>query len=170
MYYGSEYINRHVAQLLNKLLIELTKSRARQTNDNALVESKNGAIVRKHLGYSHIPQRFAPLINAFNRNHLNPHINFHRPCFFPIVITDAQGKQRKSYPYQAMMTPYDKLKSLPESGQYLNPGSPSSNSMTSSAPSATMKPPSNRTRPNGTFLKPSLSRNTGLPDPWPLGR
>ena len=64
---GSEYINRHVAQLLNKLLIGLTKSRARQTNDNALVESKNGAIVRKHLGYGHIPQRFAPLINAFNR-------------------------------------------------------------------------------------------------------
>jgi len=119
---GSEYINQHVAQLLNKLLVELTKSRSRHSNDNALVESKNGAIVRKHLGYGHIPQRFAPLINAFNQNHLNPYINFHRPCFFPIVITDAQGKQRKTYPYEAMMTPYDKLKSLPNPGQYLKPG------------------------------------------------
>ena len=72
---GSEYINQHVAQLLNKLLIELTKSRSRHSNDNALVESKNGAIVRKHLGYSHIPQRWAPLINIFNRDHLNPYIN-----------------------------------------------------------------------------------------------
>ena len=119
---GSEYINRHVAQRLDKLLIELTKSRARQTNDNALVESKNGAIVRKHLGYGHIPPHFAPLINAFNRDHLNPYVNFHRPCFFPIVITDAQGKQRKTYPYEAMMTPYDKLKSLPNPEQYLKPG------------------------------------------------
>ena len=55
---GSEYINAHVAKLLNKLLIEeQTKSRSRHSNDNAQAESKYGAIVRKHLGYSHIPQR-----------------------------------------------------------------------------------------------------------------
>ena len=119
---GSEYINQHVAKLLNKLLVELTKSRSRHSNDNALVESKNGAIVRKHLGYSHIPQRWAPLINIFNRDHLNPYINFHRPCFFPVVIIDAKGKQRKTYPYAAMMTPYDKFKSLPEPERYLKPG------------------------------------------------
>ncbi|MHB1781008.1 hypothetical protein [Acidithiobacillus sp.] len=119
---GSEYINQHVAKLLNKLLVELTKSRSRHSNDNALVESKNGAIVRKHLGYSHIPQRWAPLINIFNRDHLNPYINFHRPCFFPVVVIDAKGKQRKTYPYAAMMTPYDKFKSLPEPERYLKPG------------------------------------------------
>ena len=119
---GSEYINKHVAKLLNKLLIELTKSRPRHSNDNALVESKNGAIVRKHLGYVHIPQKWAPLINAFNRDHLNPYINFHRPCFFPVVINYAKGKQRKTYPYQAMMTPYDRFKSLPNAEQYLKPG------------------------------------------------
>lgn len=61
---GSEY----VAVLLNKLLIEFTKSRARKTNDNALVEAKNGAIVRKHLGYTHIPQKWAPLLNASTGN------------------------------------------------------------------------------------------------------
>jgi transposase InsO family protein len=119
---GSEYINRRVAGLLNKLLIELTKSRSRRTNDNALVESKNGSIVRKYLGYHHIPQKWAPLINAFNQKYLNPYINYHRPCFFPIVTIDAKGKQKKTYPYQAMMTPYEKLKSLPEAKQYLKPG------------------------------------------------
>ena len=77
---------------------------------------------RKHLGYVHIPQKWAPLINAFNRDHLNPYINFHRPCFFPLVITDAKGKQRKTYPYQAMMTPCDKFKSLPNAERYLKPG------------------------------------------------
>ena len=119
---GSEYINKRVADLLNKLLIELTKSRSRKTNDNALVESKNGSIVRKHLGYHHIPQKWAPLINEFNQKYLNPYINYHRPCFFPIVIIDAKGKQKKTYPYKAMMTPYEKLKSLPQAKQYLKPG------------------------------------------------
>jgi transposase InsO family protein len=119
---GSEYINKRVAELLNKLLIELTKSRARQSNDNALVESKNAAVVRKHLGYVHIPQRWAAQINTFNLNFLNPYINFHRPCFFPVTITDSKGKQRKTYPYEKMMTPYEKLKSLPHAEAYLKPG------------------------------------------------
>ena len=52
---GSEYINQRVADLLNKLLIELTKSRSRRTHDNARVETKNGSIVRKPLGY-HRPE------------------------------------------------------------------------------------------------------------------
>lgn len=119
---GSEYINQRVADLLNKLLIELTKSRSRRTNDNALVESKNGSIVRKHLGYHHIAQKWAPLINEFNQKYLNPYINYHRPCFFPVVTIDAKGKQKKTYPYKAMMTPYEKLKSLPDANQYLKPG------------------------------------------------
>jgi len=99
---GSEYINHRVARMLNKLLVEFTKSRSRKTNDNALVESKNGSVVRKQFGYAHIPQKFAPLINVFNRDHLNPYLNFHRPCFFPQVTTDRQGTQRKLYPYKAM--------------------------------------------------------------------
>ena len=110
---GSEYINKRVAELLEKLRIEFTKSRSRQTNDNALVESKNGHVVRKIFGHGHIPQRWASLINDFNRQHLNPYINYHRPCLFPVIITDSKGKQRKRYPYQSLMTPYEKLKSLP---------------------------------------------------------
>lgn len=119
---GSEYINQHVAKLLEKLLIEFTKSRARHTNDNALAESKNASIVRKHLGYSHIPQKWALLMNEFNQIHLNPYVNYHRPCFFAEVIVDEKGKQRKRYPYAQMMTPYEKLKSLPHAAYFLKPG------------------------------------------------
>ena len=118
---GSEYINGRVARLLSKLLIDFTKSRARQTNDNALVESKNGAVVRKLFGHGHIPQRWAPLINAFNREHLTPYLNFHRPCFFPEIRTDQKGKTRKVYRYTMMMTPYEKLKSLPQAEDHLKP-------------------------------------------------
>jgi transposase InsO family protein len=119
---GSEYINRNVAKLLKKLLIEFTKSRSRHSNDNALAESKNASVVRKVLGYRHIPQKWAGLINQFNRGYLNPHINYHRPCFFAETITDEKGKQRKTYPYESMMTPYDKLKSIPNREKYLKDG------------------------------------------------
>lgn len=119
---GSEYVNRRVAKLLNKLLIEFTKSRPRHSNDNALVEAKNGAVVRKHLGYSHIPQKHAFEVNEFFHDYLNPYINFHRPCFFPETYTDKKGKQRKRYPYDRMMTPYDKLRSLPDAEVYLKDG------------------------------------------------
>ncbi len=119
---GSEYINGRVAALLGKLLIAFTKSRARQTHDNALAESKNGAVVRKLFGYGHIPQRWAPLINTFNQEHLHPSLNYHRPCFFPEIRTDQKGKQRKIYRYETMMTPYDKFKSLPQAATRLQPG------------------------------------------------
>ena len=116
---GSEYINYQVARMLEKLRVEFTKSRPRHSNDNALAESKNASVVRKNLGYEHIPQRFAAQVNTFCAAFLNPYINFHRPCFFPETITDAKGKERKRYRYEKMTTPYEKLKSLPEASQYL---------------------------------------------------
>ena len=119
---GSEFVNHIVARLLNKMLIRFTKSRPRHTNDNGLVESKNGSVVRKQLGYTYIPQRCAELINEFNRDFFNPYINFHRPCFFPVSVIDYKGKVKKTYPYQEVMTPYEKLKSLPQAESYLRPG------------------------------------------------
>ena len=119
---GSEYINKSVARMLEKLHVELTKSRSRQSNDNALAESKNGSVIRKILGYSHIPQHFAPRVNQFNEAHLVPYINYHRPCFFPVIEIDDKGKERKKYPYDSMMTPYDKFKSIDNAEQYLKPG------------------------------------------------
>jgi transposase InsO family protein len=119
---GSEYINQYVVALLEKLHVEFTKSRPRHSNDNALAECKNGAIVRKVLGYMHIPQYWADKMNEFNKKYLNPYINYHRPCFFVEIETDAKGKQRKKYPYDMMMTPYEKFKSLPNSAEYLREG------------------------------------------------
>ncbi len=119
---GAEYINRDVERLLKKLLIEFTKSRSRQTNDNALAESKNASIVRKVLGYQHIPQKWAAELNEFNLKFVFPYINFHRPCFFAETVIDKKGKQVKKYPAKNMMTPFDKLKSLPEAEKYLKPG------------------------------------------------
>lgn len=114
---GSEYINYEVVKMLNKLLIQLTKSRARRTNDNALVESKNGAVIRKHMGYIHIPGKNARKINRFYHEFFNPYLNFHRPAAFATVITDKRGKQKKKY--DQYTTPYEKLKSLDNANEYL---------------------------------------------------
>src|SRR5690606_29666892 len=120
--YGSEYVNHRVAALLRKLLVEFTKSRARQTNDNALVESKNGSVLRKHLGYQHIPARYAEQVNAFSTAVLTPYLNYHRPCWFPEETIDSKGRRRKHYSRHHLMTPYEKLKSLPDAEAYLKPG------------------------------------------------
>lgn len=119
---GSEYVNQTVARLLKKLLIEFTKSRPRKSNDNALAEGKNAAIVRKTFGYSHIPQHHAKRINEFNQTALNPYINYHRPCLYPTITINEKGKEKKKYEYKNMMTPYEKFKSLPEAHQYLKEG------------------------------------------------
>jgi transposase InsO family protein len=120
---GSEFINDTVSGLLQNLLIEQTKSRPRRSNDNALVESKNGAVIRKHMGYGYIAQQHAPDIHAFYRRYFNPYLNFHRPCGQPERITDPGGKQK--YVYRRYATPWEVLRelseALPEGQSYLRP-------------------------------------------------
>jgi hypothetical protein len=67
-------------------------------------------------------QRFARLVNEFCGEHLNPYINFHRPCLYAETLTDPTGRQHKRYPYELMMTPYEKFKSLPQAAKYLKHG------------------------------------------------
>ena len=116
---GSEFINGAVARLLNKLLAEQTKSRPRHCNDNGLVEAKNGAVIRKHLGYGHIEAAHAEAIAAFYREHFNPYLNFHRPCGVPEITTSEKGKQRRSYCWYA--TPWEILRQLPDLARHLKP-------------------------------------------------
>jgi transposase InsO family protein len=117
---GSEFINYTVAKLLDKLLIEQTKSRAHRSGDNGLVETKNAAIVRKHFGFSHIGAPHAEVVNTFQRQQLNPYVNFHRPCAVPLVIVEANGKRRRTYPRWA--TPFELLQEVPRCETLLRPG------------------------------------------------
>lgn len=119
---GSEFINKVVAKLLNKLLIEQTKSRSRHCNDNALVESKNGSVIRKNMGYTHIHWQAAEIISDFMEKWFNPYINYHRPSLYATQITiDHKGKERKHY---EASIPYEKLKevSKDQKTNFLKPG------------------------------------------------
>ena len=75
---GSEFVNHIVAGFL--------------------VETKNGSVVRKQLGYAYIPQRCAELTGEFDRDFFNPYINFHRPCFFPVMTIDPKARSGKLIP------------------------------------------------------------------------
>lgn len=118
---GSEYINKHVAEWLQNLHIKQTKSRSRKHNDNALVESKNGSVIRKHMGYFHIPanEYNANIINKFYINWFIPFLNYHRPCAYPEISIDKKGKQKKQYKDKDYDTPYERLKAIPDADIYL---------------------------------------------------
>ena len=85
--------------MLNKLLVEFTKSRAYRTTDNALVEGKNGAVVRKHIGYGAIGAEHAAAFQKFYTAYFNPYLNYHRPCGFAEIQTRARGKKRRCLLY-----------------------------------------------------------------------
>ena len=120
---GSEFINHQVAGMLNRLLVtDFTKSRANRTTDNALVEGKNGAIVRKHIGYGWIAHRHAEGFERFYRRWLNPYLNFHRPCGFAQLILGKRGRHRRLYRQQDYATPYEKLRSLADWEKCLKEG------------------------------------------------
>lgn len=112
---GSEFINYRVAGLLEKLRVEeFTKSRSNRTTDNAQVEGKNGAVVRKYIGYGHLASDHAMAFQRFYVAHLNPYLNFHRPCGFAEVKINDRGKRRRRYPHDQYRTPFEKLQSLPD--------------------------------------------------------
>ena len=117
---GGENINGSVSAVLQKLLIEQTKSRSGRCNDNALIESKNGSVVRKHMGHWHIPKYEARKINAFYRDCFNEFLNFHRMCAYPTVVVSENGKKKKVY--EEIVTPCQKLLSIPEVKKYLREG------------------------------------------------
>ena len=87
-------------------------SRARHSNDNALAESKNASVVRKHMGYSHIPQEYAEPINTFFQTIFNPWLNLHRPCLFATETVSPKGKIVKRYEHTDVATPLERLTRL----------------------------------------------------------
>ncbi|MDZ7937757.1 MAG: integrase [Rhodoferax sp.] len=121
---GVEYINERMSELMESARIELTKSRPRRSTDNALVEGKNGAVVRKMFGFQHIARSKAGLINDFNREHFNPLNNLHRPSLFASLEDDPKkpGRTLRRYYAKDAQTPLEKLASLPKNLRHLKPG------------------------------------------------
>lgn len=121
---GTEYVNYEVADMLEKERIAFTRSRPRRCNDNALAESKNGNVVRRQFGYAYVPADWAKEFNTFCVELLNPFLNFHRPCLFGTEVPDPKkpGRTRRIHRHEDVMTPLEKLASLPGAGRFLRDG------------------------------------------------
>ena len=119
---GSEFINHSVQAMLQSLLIEFTKSRPYRTTDNALVEGKNGSVVRKLIGHGPIACEHAEAFQKFYTATLNPYLNFHRPCGFATLVEGKRGRLRRTYKHSDYQTPYEKLRALPDWTKTLKPG------------------------------------------------
>ena len=117
---GSEFVNGRTAGMLEKLRVEFTKSRARRSNDNAWVESKNGSVVRKWMTYAFQPKGATREIDEFYRQWLNPYVNLHRPSGFGRMKPDRKGKLRLVY--DRWRTPLEALAALPRGSRNLRPG------------------------------------------------
>ncbi len=117
---GSKFINDTVAKLLDKLLIEQTKSRAHRAADNGMGEAKNGAIVRNHMGFGHIGAQHAEAVERFHRQYLNPYVNFHRPCAVAQIVEQSNGKRRRAY--RRWATPFEIFRQTPRCETYLRAG------------------------------------------------
>jgi len=117
---GHETINYLVAELLQRLLIKQTKSRSYHSNDNALIETKNGSVIRKNMGWEHINQNMCDEINEYYKNFFNPYLNYHRPCAYPTITTDEKGKKKKVYSHYQI--PYEALKQIVGARKFLKQG------------------------------------------------
>ena len=63
-----------------------------------------------------------PSSTASCRDMLAPFLNYHRPCHFPVGKTGTKGRVRKTYPFDNVITPNLKLKSLDGAAFSLRPG------------------------------------------------
>ena len=56
-------------------------------------------------------------IGDFFQEHLNPYLNFHRPCGVPELVVNAKGKEKRVYRWYA--TPWEILRQLPDVASHL---------------------------------------------------
>jgi hypothetical protein len=115
---GSEFVNESLINCCLSHGIELTRSRPWRKNDQAWIEQKNGAVVRKLLGY----RRFQGIAAAQAITRLygasRLFVNFFQPSF-KLAEKHRQGAQ-VSKRYHPPQTPCDRLlqaESIPEAAK-----------------------------------------------------
>jgi hypothetical protein len=104
---GTEFVNERLIEYCLSRGIELTRSRPYRKNDQAWIEQKNGAVVRKLLGY----RRFEGIAAAKAITRLygasRLFVNFFQPSF-KLATKHRQGAQ-VSKRYHPPQTPCDRL-------------------------------------------------------------
>jgi hypothetical protein len=104
---GSEFINEACWRYCQRDGITFTRGRASRKNDSAHVEQKNGAIVRRWIGYDRYTTKVAyAALHAVYRL-LRLHVNFFQPVQKLIGRVRVEGRVRRVY--DRALTPYQRL-------------------------------------------------------------
>jgi len=105
---GSEFINWHMKGWCDTERIELTRSRPNHKNDNAHIEQKNYAGVRKFLGYSRIDRDDAvQIMNKLYEGPLRLYLNFFQPSMQCVEKVRVGSKYVRKY--NEPKTPYQRV-------------------------------------------------------------
>ena len=112
----SVFINESVLEYCRQNGIEFTRSRAYRKNDQAWIEQKNGAVVRKLVGYNRLEglSAAAALAHLYEASRL--YVNFFQPSF-KLKSKKREGARVTKH-YYAPATPYQRLMNsahIPES-------------------------------------------------------
>jgi transposase InsO family protein len=104
---GGEFINHALLSWCAHHAIALTRSRSSKKNDNCFVEQKNGASVRKIVGYARFSgeKGLAALQSVFD--HYDRLLNFFYPCLKLIAKERVNSKLKKTY--DPPQTPYERF-------------------------------------------------------------
>ena len=104
---GSEFVNDAMVEFCSGIGIEFTRSRPYRKNDQAWVEQKNGAVVRRLVGYRRLegPQAAQGLNRLYAASRL--FVNFFQPSFKLASKIRLGARVRKQY--HPPQTPCDRL-------------------------------------------------------------
>lgn len=104
---GSEFINEAFWRYCQREAITFTRGRAYRKNDSAHVEQKNGAVVRRWIGYDRFTTKpaYAALQAVYRL--LRLHVNFFQPV--QKLVTRVRVGPRVRRVYDRAQTPYQRL-------------------------------------------------------------
>ena len=103
----SAFINETLLGYCRERKLELTRSRAYKKNDQAWIEQKNGAVIRKLVGYGRLEGAAATVVLADLHKVARLYVNFFQPSFK--LKSKTRDGARVIKKYHAPATPYEQL-------------------------------------------------------------
>ncbi len=103
----SAFINESLLAYCERREIEFTRSRAYQKNDQAWIEQKNSAVVRRFAGYERYAGSIAGQALAHLYSQVRLYVNYFQPSFK--LIAKTRDGARVSKRYDRPTTPCDRL-------------------------------------------------------------
>jgi hypothetical protein len=101
------FINQTLVDYCKGRKVELTRSRAYKKNDQAWIEQKNGAVVRRMVGYGRLEGNAAVAVLTELHESARLYVNFFLPSFK--LISKSRDGAKVAKKYDKPVTPYGRL-------------------------------------------------------------